>query len=376
MVRFIHTADWHLGMRAHFLPDEARARFAQDRFEAVTRIARLAEDEGCAFVVVAGDAFDSNHVAPEVIAKAIEALSAFSVPVFLLPGNHDPLDPTSVYRTGEWVSHKPAHVEVLESAAALPAPGVERVEIAGAPWSSKRPLSDPVAGCYAHASASSALRIVIGHGIVDELSPARDDPSVIRAHDLRSAIDRGAVHYVALGDRHSVTEVGATSGRAWYAGTPVSTDYGEIDPNQVLLVALEEAACSVEPRVVGHWAFLRQSFELESAEDIDELGQWLGGQPSKHTTVVKLTLRGPLSLAESSRLSDVLEHHRLTFASLNVWEQHVDLIVVPDQADLDELDVSGYVRETLDELARAAEGSSEDALVARDALGLLYRLAR
>jgi DNA repair exonuclease SbcCD nuclease subunit len=42
MVKFIHTADWHLGMQAHFLPEEARARFAQDRFDAVRRIAELA----------------------------------------------------------------------------------------------------------------------------------------------------------------------------------------------------------------------------------------------------------------------------------------------------------------------------------------------
>lgn len=59
MVKFIHTADWHLGMQAHFLPDEARSRYARDRFDAVRRIAELAREEGCAFVVVAGDASDT-----------------------------------------------------------------------------------------------------------------------------------------------------------------------------------------------------------------------------------------------------------------------------------------------------------------------------
>lgn len=43
MVKFIHTSDLHLGMQAHFLPDEARARFAQDRFDAVRRIAAVGE---------------------------------------------------------------------------------------------------------------------------------------------------------------------------------------------------------------------------------------------------------------------------------------------------------------------------------------------
>ena len=98
--------------------------------------------------------------------------------------------------------------------------------------------------------------------------------------------------------------------------------------------------------------------------------------PSKHTTVVKLALRGTLSLAASAMLEDVLEHNRMMFASLNTWERHTDLVVAPDEADLARLDVSGYVREALEDLGGEAVGSGEEAAVARDALNLLYRLAR
>ena len=107
-------------MQAHFLPEEARARFAQDRFDAVRRIAEIAKDDGCDFVVVAGDVFDSNHVDPQVVARAIDALSSFSVPVFLLPGNHDPFDPTSIYRTAKWAETKPETVTVIDDASPTP----------------------------------------------------------------------------------------------------------------------------------------------------------------------------------------------------------------------------------------------------------------
>ncbi len=375
MVKFIHTADWHLGMQAHFLPDEARARFAQDRFDAVRRIAKLAHEEGCAFVVVAGDIFDSNHVDPQVVAKAVEALSSFTVPVFLLPGNHDPLDPSSVCRTAAWTEHKPANVVVLEEVTAVPVSGVEGVEVVGFPWSSKHQLGDPVVGCYnAASSADGALRVVVGHGIVDELSPNTDDPSLIAATAMREALQGGKAHYIALGDRHSVTEISGTDGRAYYSGTPVSTDYGETGPNDVLLVALDADTCTVERRPIGAWAFDRSSFDLNGEGDVTVLEQWLDAVPSKHTTVVKLALRGTLTLAASAMLEDVLERSQMTFASLNTWERQADLVVAPDDADLARLDVSGYVREALETLREEAAGSGEDAIVARDSLNLLYRL--
>lgn len=377
MVKFIHTADWHLGMQAHFLPDEARARFAQDRFDAVRRIAELAHEEGCAFVVVSGDVFDSNHVDRQVVAKAVDALSSFSVPTFLLPGNHDPLDPSSVYRTAAWGEKKPPNVVVLEEAVAISVPGAEGVEVIGGPWNSKHQLGDPVAQCYeAVPSADGAHRVVIGHGIVDELSPDRDDPSLIRAEGMRGAIKEGKAAYIALGDRHSATEILGTDGRARYSGTPVSTDYGETDPNEVLVVELDGGASVVGRRTVGTWAFVRQSFDLNGEQDVRVLEEWLDAVPSKHTTVVKLALRGALSLAASAMLEDVLEHNRMTFASLNTWERQSDLVVAPDDADLAGLDVSGYVRETLDELRAEAVGSGGQAVVAREALSLLYRLAR
>jgi DNA repair exonuclease SbcCD nuclease subunit len=377
MVKFIHTADWHLGMQAHFLPDEARSRFAQDRFDAVRHIAELARVEGCAFVVVAGDVFDSNHVDRQVIARAIDALASFAIPVFLLPGNHDALDPSSVYRTSEWLTRKPEDVVVLEQMTAVSVPGAEGVEVIGFPWSTKHQLGDPVVGCYdAEACLDGALRVVVGHGIVDELSPDSDDPSLISAEAMREALRDGPTRYIALGDRHSVTAVDGTDDRAYYSGTPVATAYGEIDPNEVLLVSLDLEKCVVERRTVGTWSFDRPSFDLNADEDVTALEQWLDAVPSKHTAVVKMALRGALTLAASARLEDVLERSELTFASLNTWERHTDLVVAPDDADLAALDVSGYVREALETLRDEAVGSGDQATVARDALNLLYRLAK
>ena len=45
-MRFLHTADWHLGMTRRFLSPEAQARFGDDRIQAVRDMAALAAAEG------------------------------------------------------------------------------------------------------------------------------------------------------------------------------------------------------------------------------------------------------------------------------------------------------------------------------------------
>ena len=78
MTKFLHTADWQLGMTRHFLSDEAQARFTAARIEAITTIGALAVQEGCSFVVVGGDVFESNQVERQVVVRSLEAMKATS----------------------------------------------------------------------------------------------------------------------------------------------------------------------------------------------------------------------------------------------------------------------------------------------------------
>jgi len=71
MTRFLHSADWQFGMTRHFLEGEAQARFTAARIEAIGAIGALAIEEGCSFVVVAGDVFESNQVERQVVVRAM-----------------------------------------------------------------------------------------------------------------------------------------------------------------------------------------------------------------------------------------------------------------------------------------------------------------
>ncbi|WP_369070272.1 metallophosphoesterase family protein [Kineococcus terrestris] len=385
-LRFVHTADWQLGMTRHFLDADAQPRYTAARTDAVRRTGQLARERGAEFVLVCGDVFESNAVGPRVVARALEALADGGVPVYLLPGNHDPLDASSVLRSPEVRSAPGVHV--------LDAPGPHEVrpgvELVAAPWTSKRPLEDLVARAVAGLPADGTLRVVAGHGAVDALSPDRDDPARIALAPLEEALAAGRLHYVALGDRHSTTRVG-TSGAVWYAGTPEVTDRREVDPGNVLVVELDGSSpARVEPVRVGTWAFPLVRAELDSDESLAALRERLTALPAKDRTVVTLSLTGTLTLAQKAELDDLLEAQRHLFAGVQEWERHTDLVVLPADAELSDLGLGGWADGAVAELAELAgradpggggggggggTGAGADPLVARDALALLHRLA-
>lgn len=368
-MRFLHTADWQLGMVRRSLDDEAQARFAAARLDAVARLGTLAAEQDCAFAVVAGDVFETNHVDRRTVGRALEALRAFACPVLLLPGNHDPLDAASVWRSPAFVDHRPDHVEVLDDA--RPRPVADGVEVVGAPWTSKRPLTDLAAEAVADL-APGPRRVLVAHGAVDRLSPDRDALGLIGLDALEEALADGRLAYVALGDRHSTTEVGDT-GRVWYAGAPEPTAHREVDPGNALVVDLDDGAVSAH--AVGRWRFVRHDVALGGDDDLAALEAHLDAEPAKAETVLQLRLEGTVSVTRWAAIAEALERAEALFAAVERPGRHEDVVVQPDEADLADVALSGYAATVRDELAALAAGSDAQARTAADALALLVRLA-
>jgi DNA repair exonuclease SbcCD nuclease subunit len=367
-VRFLHTSDWQLGMRRRFLGEEA-ARFLQARIDAVRTLARVAREESCAFAVVAGDVFESNQVDRRTVERALDALSEFPCPVFLLPANHDPLEAASIWRSRAFEERRPPQVRLLDGTAPILA--VAGVEVVGVPWTSRRPLRDLVAEALSKLEPGP-LRVMVAHGAVDALSPDRADPARISLDAVRAALSDRRIAYLALGDRHSVTEAAP---RVWYSGACEPTDFDETAAGEALVVDLSADRCSVRRRGVGTWHFESVGREVNSLADVEALEADLEGRKGKERTILRLSLRGTLPLRARARLDAILEKAKARFASLELWGRHTDLAVEPDAQDLEALPLSGFARTALDALLRASRTGGAEAVPARDALSLLYRLA-
>ena len=373
MIRFLHTSDWQLGMTRHFLSEGAQERYSQARFDSIRTMGRIAKEEKCQFMLVCGDAFESNQVDRKTVARTLEALKEVLVPVYILPGNHDPLNAASVYRSSTFIDRKPAHVHVIENVS--PIALADGVELVGAPWMSKRPVANPIEDAInALVPASGVTRVFVGHGAVDALTPDRESAGVITVAMLERAIGEGKIHFVALGDRHSLTKVGGGN-RIWYSGTPEATDFPEVQSGYVQVVEIDEGGVSTKPVQVGQWRFIEhERVDLNAAEDVDALWQSLEEIENKDRTIVRLNLVGSLTLS----LRDTLEKHLFAasdlFGAFEVREEA--LLMVPDDADFADLGFSGFADGTVQRLRSKIAQGGDEGVEARDALMLLLRLAR
>ncbi|PSO48316.1 MAG: DNA repair exonuclease [Actinobacteria bacterium QS_8_72_14] len=329
MVRFLHTADWQLGMTRHYLAGEAEGRFRQGRIDAIAAMGRLAEQRGCAFAVVAGDVFDTNQVDRRTLLRAVEALNDFPVPVWLLPGNHDPLDAASVLASDAFADACADHIGVL--AGREPVAGADGVELVGAPWTSKRPVCDLAGAAVADLEpAGDTVRVLVAHGGVDALAGDHRDPAAIRVDDLEAALAEGR----------------------------------------------DAQRCDVEAVSVGGWRFVELARRVDGPDDVAALAAELDALPGKERTAVRLELTGTLTLTQAGELEGVLADAADRLAALDRPARHDDLHVRPDDGDFSELALAGYAAATRDRLAQLAETGGEQAETAVDALALLLRLSQ
>ncbi len=373
LIRFLHTGDWQLGMTRHFLSEGAQERYSQARVDAIRTMGRIAKEESCQFMLVCGDAFESNQVDRKTIARALEALKDVPVPVFILPGNHDPLNAASVYRSSTFIERKPAHLHVVEIATPLRV--ADGVELVGAPWLSKRPVANPIQEALnALTLATGLTRICMGHGAVDLLVPDPEATGVIAVAALERAIDEGKVHFVALGDRHSLTKVG-TGERVWYAGTPEPTDFSETRPGFALVVDLGDGRVVTKEVQTGQWRFIeRGRVDMNTGDDVEALRKSLEDIENKERTVIRLHLVGSLSLSLRGMLQTHLLAAKDVFGAFDVHED--DLLVLPDDTDFADLRFSGFADGSVQRLRNKIEEGGDEAASARNALMLLLRLAR
>lgn len=404
---FIHTSDWQLGMRRKFLRPEAQSRFDDARLRAVERLGELATQRGAEFIVVAGDVFEHNSLEESTFGRAREVLRALPVPVYLLPGNHDPLVADSILARTTDIEG----VHLIRDS--TPIAVRDGVELVGAPLLAKHASVDLCARAAEGLEPTEAIRILVGHGAVEGFGE-EDTDAVIDVAGLEPLLSDGTLDYVALGDTHSTASLGA-SGKVWYSGSPETTDYlergaagraaglpvgakdgagagGEADSGNALVVKVDKdgtrSNVSVEKVATGAWSFEARAFDVADAGDVDALIIDLKSYPSKDRTVIKYSITGTLGLVATGTLQRELEALEPVFAALYPRERLMSLHLEPSAEELENLPLTGYAREAMRELVGLATGdgggagggigaaSAADTQAAQDAVNLLFRLSK
>lgn len=355
MVKFMHTADWQIGMKLTRLGEAGRL-VRDERLAAARRAVEAAATHGAQFIMAAGDLFEDNAVERSLVREVARILDGARMPVYIIPGNHDPLVPGSVWEDRAWL--EAANITVIREAEPLDCPGGT---IHPCPVRSKFSGDDPTA--WISAPDGGGVQIGLAHGSV-EGAPIGDWDHPIPA----DAAGRSGLDYLALGHWHSFSVFGERR-RTAYSGAHEPTSFGERDSGNVLMVEIagRGEAPKITPIPTGGVSWIEIKETVSGREDMEAVLTRINGLPKLGKTLLRVSLAG--FITPDGR--ELLERIKAA-AEPFLWSE-TDLEKLAPAPE-DDSWVQSMPEGLLREVAATVQASGEDPAVRARALLELYGL--
>ncbi|MFZ0217801.1 MAG: exonuclease SbcCD subunit D [Candidatus Dormiibacterota bacterium] len=269
-MRFLHTADWHVGktLKGHSRLDEQE--------QVLREIVRVAREQELDAVLVAGDLYDSaapSAPAQKLVVRTLMALAGTGTEVVVIAGNHDHAATLEAYRPFAGA----AGITLVGSVRSAEQGGVveftartgEPVTVAVLPFVSSRyavraaelVLNTPAehTGAYDQ-QLRDILTALTGRFRTDAVNLVMAHLTVLNAafgggertaqsifeYAVPATVFPADAHYVALGHLHR-RQIMAAPCPVHYCGAPLAVDFGEEEYEPV--VCLVEATPTTPARV-------------------------------------------------------------------------------------------------------------------------------
>jgi DNA repair exonuclease SbcCD nuclease subunit len=363
-MRFIHTADWQIG-KSFKMVGEKESVLRQARLNAIETIGRFAKDERAPYVLVAGDVYDNDAPSLKTLNEPIERMRLFpSVQWHLLPGNHDPHRDSGLWDRLRGSALPPnihlhleaGPIELEQGTMLLPAPLTRKSE-----------AKDLTEWMDSAATPEGTIRLGLAHGSVAGFSEDGEASNPIEPNRA----ERAGLNYLALGDWHRTNEVNA---RTWYAGTHEADRFRSQECGQVLLVEIEGHRHS--PKVTrmrtGAYNWISFQEEVSQGSDLQRIVSKMRSVTQPSQTMLRMRIVGSLPLSLRAELERQLES--LEAAFLNLAVDLKELKINPSDADLQQIDFDGVLRQAADRLKQLAEDERQDEQRRTYAASALVRL--
>jgi DNA repair exonuclease SbcCD nuclease subunit len=203
----VHSSDLHVDDDPHQGP------YGDDGTTGLRLVLDAAKQAEADYVLLVGDIFDSNRQSPAIVAQCVDILNAAGRPVIVLPGNHDPVTPDSVWLRGG-LNTLP-HVAIIgvthDLAVRYPEHDLEFWGHAHVDYENMVPLREPRAR-----TARWHVTLAHGHYEDDGVPPLRPSWLISNAQ-----IEATRADYLALGHWNRAASVGTgTTVPAYYSGSP------------------------------------------------------------------------------------------------------------------------------------------------------------
>ena len=202
----VHSSDLHVDNDPHQNP------YGEDGTTGLRVVLEAGKTHKADFVLLVGDVFDNNRQPPHILERSTALLADAGRHVVILPGNHDPVTPDSVYLRGAFA--KLPHVHILgvthDRTVEFPEFDLEFWGHAHIDYGDMVPLRTPK-------PRVARWHIALAHGHYEEDGAIPLRPSWLMSD---AQIDATEADYLALGHWNRPAQVGTGKVPAYYSGSP------------------------------------------------------------------------------------------------------------------------------------------------------------
>lgn len=294
MIRLVHSADWQLGARfSQFGSKAGQLRAA--RLTTLQKTLALAVSKQADAFLIAGDLFEDNQVDDALVRAVLDLLGAQpSLPIYILPGNHDPhTGPDSVWQRKVFLN-APANVHVLRDPGVVDLGG--NVRLLAAPLRQKHSSHDPSLKLAELATTLPAdvIKIGITHGAlaIESKHQPNDFPIAL------NAATRAGLDYLAVGHWHNWL-ADTDGGKIVMPGTPEPDRFANDDSGHVALVEIDALGKPVRVQKLSvatlTWRAFTFDFLSPEASRASLTAALAELAPAADRTVLRVTLIGTAS---------------------------------------------------------------------------------
>ncbi len=238
MVKLLHTSDLQLDAPFRFL-GERGSQHRRQLCETLRRIVDLAA-VGYDALLIAGDLFDTPRPQGATVDFVCEQLGRLSIPVCILPGNHDGAGEGTVYQHTRF----PANVLLFSEEHTCHLLPELDLALYGRPLPSAASRQSPLRGLAPDAPARWHVALAHGNLVRPDIP---DPPRPVRSEEIAGC----GMHYVALGDWHAYADCSQGPVVACYSGAPEPTATTQSGAGYVVRIELEGAGARTHPLRVG-----------------------------------------------------------------------------------------------------------------------------
>lgn len=339
-----------------------------ERTATIRRIVDLANERRVDFMLVAGDQFEDAAPNLNDIAQVVAALRRATMPVYVLPGNHDPARGDSPYASAAWRALAGSTVVTVLDPKSYDVPGGV---LLASPCEKKYSTQDPTMIFTQMPSADGTIRVGCAHGTLNiGVAQVFDEGHQRGGYPIAlDAASRAGLAYLALGHWHSHFESKDRDALIVYSGTPEPTSYADKDCGTVSIVEITgpRALPIIERVRVAGLTWHDLTFGITDEASYARAVAELEAIPEPGRAVIKATFRGVL-------LPGFVEIRAISRASLTPYffsYNEIDELVVKDEASQDWRDAmnAGLAADIADQLL--AEVGGTNAAAAMRALVIL-----